>query len=354
MRILFVSGGSTGHLAPLVAVERAAKKIEPKVQTHFLCSKKKEDRLYLEHEGVAFTQAVMPKRSVLFPLKYLQSRHTAKKLLKTFRPDVIFSKGGAVSVPLCKAAHKKKIPIVLHESDSVMGKANRMVAPLAAAICLGFPPSDEQRQYGVKPVVTGNPVRPGIAKGNRARGLKIANFTGRRPVLLVIGGSQGAAALNEALLFHIDELLALCDVVHLTGPGKESAGRRAGYWSKEFAYEELPDLYAIADVALSRAGAGAISELSANGVPMILVPIRGLANDHQYENAVRAHAAGCAIELPQDHLNRDLADAVRHLLESPEKMKKMRDAAVDYHQPEAARHIAKILFQCVAKAKKRH
>jgi len=156
------------------------------------------------------------------------------------------------------------------------------------------------------------------------------------------------------LLFHIDELLALCDVVHLTGPGKESAGRRAGYWSKEFAYEELPDLYAIADVALSRAGAGAISELSANGVPMILVPIRGLANDHQYENAVRAHAAGCAIELPQDHLNRDLADAVRHLLESPEKMKKMRDAAVDYHQPEAARHIAKILFQCVAKAKKRH
>lgn len=354
MRVLFVSGGSAGHLAPLVAVERALKKQQPKAETFFLCTKKPGDAAYLKHEGMRFAQAALPKKNVLFPLQYLRSARMARKVLKTFQPDVIFSKGGAVSVPLCKAAMKKRIPIVIHESDSVMGKANRMIAKYAAAICLGFPPSDEQRMYGVEPVVTGNPVRPMIASGKKANGWKITNLTGKRPVLLVLGGSQGASALNEAVVAHLDRLLQLCDVVHLTGPGKKGASRRAGYWSREFVYEELPDLYAITDIAVSRAGAGVISELCANGIPMILVPIRGLANDHQFENAVRAEREGAAIILPQDHLDRDLSDAVRHLLEDDKKRKEMKEKTERLAQPEAARHIAKILLQCVAKRPKSH
>src|SRR5665213_3460356 len=115
MRILFVSGGSTGHLAPLVAVERAVKSIQPKTQTHFVCSMKREDAQYLTHEKVTFSQAPMPKKNFLFPVTYFKSRRAAKHILKTFRPDVIFSKGGAISVPLCRAAHRRHIPIVLHE-----------------------------------------------------------------------------------------------------------------------------------------------------------------------------------------------------------------------------------------------
>ncbi|HVW66983.1 MAG TPA: UDP-N-acetylglucosamine--N-acetylmuramyl-(pentapeptide) pyrophosphoryl-undecaprenol N-acetylglucosamine transferase [Candidatus Peribacteraceae bacterium] len=354
MRALFVSGSSGGHLTPLVAVERALKKLSPKAQTHFLCSSKREDAEYLEHEGVAFTQSPRPKKNIFFPVTYLAAKRVARKTLKRFQPDVIFSKGGAVSVPLLRAAKKKGIPYVIHESDSVMGKANRMVAKDAAAICLGFPPSDEQRMFGVEPVVTGNPIRPEVTKGSRARGLKLTNLTGRKPVLLVMGGSQGAEALNEAVLMHIDKLLTFCDVVHLTGPGKTNAGRRAGYWFKPFVYEELPDLYAIADIAVSRAGASSIAELGANKIPMILVPIRGLANDHQFENAVRAEREGAAIMLPQNHLDRDLSDAVKHLLENREKKTQMSTSALRLAHPEAARHIAKILLECVAKRKKSH
>ncbi len=349
MKILFISGGSGGHLTPLIAVEQALKKLQPKAKTHFLCSLKPADSAYLTHEKVAFTQAPIPKKNYLLPITYLQNRRIAKKVLRDFKPDAIFSKGGAVSVPLCKLAKKRSIPIIIHESDSVMGKANKMIAKDASVICLGFPPSDEQRTPGVKTVVTGNPVRTSITKGKKKAGLDLAHLTGKHPVLLVLGGSQGAEAINDAIRYHIKELIPLCDIVHITGPGKKGAERRAGYWSKEFVYDELKDLYAIADLVLSRAGAGTIGECIANDIPMILVPIRGLANDHQYENAVRAQAKGAAIILEQHHLDRDLADLVRTLLDKKNgRMQEMQKAITLLQQPEAARHIAKIILECIA------
>lgn len=354
MRILFVSGGSGGHLTPLVAVERAAKDIDPKTKSHFLCSVKSADADYLRHEKVQFTQAPMPKKNIFLPITYLKNARIARRILKEFKPDVIFSKGGAVSVPLCKIAAKKKIPIVIHESDSVMGKANAMIAPLATAICLGFPPSDEQRSLGITPIVTGNPIRKAMTKGSRKRGLDLTHFTGKHPVLLVLGGSQGAEALNDAIRIHLKELLQVCDVVHITGPGKKGAKRQAGYWSREFVYGELADLYAIADMALCRAGAGTISECAANGIPMILVPIRGLANDHQFENAVRVESKGAGMILEQTHLERDLAAAVTSLIgKKNKKYAEMQAATAHLKQPEAARRIAKILFQCIASSRSR-
>ena len=353
MRLLLVSGSSGGHLTPLIAVERAVKKLAPKTQTHFLCSKKPEDAAYLEHEGVEFTQATLPKKNIFFPITYLRSHRTAKRVLKTFKPDIIFSKGGAISVPLCRAAHKQGIPIIIHESDSVMGKANKMIAPIATAICLGFPPSDEQRSFGKIPIVTGNPIRQSMTQGKRERGLDLTNFAGKRPVLLVTGGSQGASALNNAITMHLDALLEICDVIHLTGRGKKGASRRAGYWAREFVYKELPDLYAITTLALSRAGAASIGELAANEIPMILVPIRGLANDHQYENAVRAEAKGAAVILPQTHLETDLVKIVQSLLaKKSETLSAMRAATAELRQPEAARRIAQIILKSVAQDRK--
>lgn len=349
MRILFVSGGSGGHLTPLIAVEQALKKMQPKAKTHFLCSMKPADAQYLTHEKVRFTQAPLPKKNILLPVTYLQNRRIAKKVLRDFKPDAIFSKGGAVSVPLCKLAKKKGIPIIIHESDSVMGKANKMIAKDASVICLGFPPSDEQRTPGVKTVVTGNPVRASITKGKRKAGLDLAHLTGKHPVLLVLGGSQGAESLNDAIKYHLKDILPVCDIVHITGPGKKGADRRAGYWKKEFVYDELKDLYAIADLVLSRAGAGTIGECIANTIPMVLVPIRGLANDHQYENAVRAQAKGAAIILEQIHLEHDLAILIRSLFDAKNKHREeMQKAIVALHQPEAARHIAKIILECIA------
>jgi UDP-N-acetylglucosamine--N-acetylmuramyl-(pentapeptide) pyrophosphoryl-undecaprenol N-acetylglucosamine transferase len=353
MRVLFVSGGSIGHLAPLIAVEQELRSMKKNAQTHFLCTTKDEDAAFLKKEGATFTQAPIPKKGFSFPLQYYKNRSIAAKLLTEFQPDVIFSKGGAVSIPLCLLAKKRGIPIVIHESDSVMGKANRMIAKFATAICLGFPPSDEQRALPVSPIVTGNPVRASVTKGKKKAGRDLAHLTGKNPVLLVLGGSQGATALNDAIVLHQKELLGFCDIVHLTGIGKKGAPRHAGYYTREIAYNELPDLYAIADLALIRAGAGSISECAANNIPMILVPIRGLANDHQYENAVRASAKGAAILLEQEQLNRDLPAVVQTLLH-PEnsQLSLMKKATQVLQHPEAARRIAEIILQCIASGRR--
>ena len=192
-----------------------------------------------------------------------------------------------------------------------------------------------------------------MTQGKRERGLDLTNFAGKRPVLLVTGGSQGASALNNAITMHLDALLEICDVIHLTGRGKKGASRRAGYWAREFVYKELPDLYAITTLALSRAGAASIGELAANEIPMILVPIRGLANDHQYENAVRAEAKGAAVILPQTHLETDLVKIVQSLLaKKSETLSAMRAATAELRQPEAARRIAQIILKSVAQDRK--
>lgn len=352
MRMLFVSGGSVGHLAPLVAVEHAVKEASPKTKTLFVCSTKTSDADFLHGSGVPFVQIPSPKRSVLFPLHYLRASRAAKKIVKDFRPDIVFSKGGSVSIAVCRAAKKAGIPVIIHESDGVMGKANKYIARFASTICLGFPPSDDQLTFPVKPVVTGNPIRACVTGGNVRRGRNLTLLAGKKPVLLVLGGSQGAAAINDAVVRNLDALLDVCDVVHLTGPGKAGAEKRAGYWKKEFAHEELRDLYAIADLALTRAGAGSISELAANGVPMLLCPIRGLANDHQFENAVRVERAGAGQIIAQDVLERDLVDTVQHILGEKNLLATMRAHVTELVPPDPARRIAKILLQSVARQRK--
>lgn len=349
MRILYVSGGSAGHLAPLVAVERAVKALHPDAESSFLCSDRPEDAAYLRHERVTFSVVPRPRRSLSLPFSFLRNYVRSRRAIRTFKPDAVFSKGGAVSVPACLAARQAGIPVVLHESDAVMGRANRMVARWASAVCMGFPMTS-----GNPVRHTGNPVRPNITTGSRDEGLRITGLAGKRPVLLVIGGSQGAEALNGAVREHIGELLAVCDVIHLTGKGKKGAAARDGYWSTEFAHAELPHLYAAASFALSRAGAGSISELAANGIPAILVPIEGLANDHQLRNAEIAHEHGGCILIRQRHMQDQLVQTVTMLARDADARERMARKIRSFQQPDAARRIAEILAQCIARRQNRH
>lgn len=351
MRILYVSGGSAGHLAPLVAVERAMKRLHPDAESLFLCSDRPEDAAYLRHERVTFQALPRPRRSLTLPYAFLRNYFLSRRAVRVYKPDVVFSKGGAVSVPACMAAKLAGIPVVLHESDAVMGKANAMVARFADTVCLGFPLS---RDGAVRTEYTGNPVRPQVTQGKSEEGLRIAGLSGGRPVLLVFGGSQGAEALNAAVRTHIDELLKTCDVIHLTGKGKKGASPRDGYWSTEFAYAELPHFYAAATLALGRAGAGSISELAANGIPAILVPIEGLANDHQVRNAeIAAEHGGCAL-LRQRDLEAKLATTVADLIRAPGTLENMSRKIRSFQRPDAARRIAEMLSQCIARRGDRH
>lgn len=356
MRILYVSGGSAGHLAPLVAVERAIKQVDKGAEHLFLCSDRPEDSSYLRHEHVTFRVIPRPRRSLSMPFAFVRNYRESKKAIREFKPDVVFSKGGAVSVPACLAAKHLKIPIVIHESDAVLGRANVIIAQWATAVCLGFPlqTRNSQTRKLANIIVTGNPIRPEITQGKKEEGCRITGLTGKRPVLLVLGGSQGAEALNTAVQKNIDALLGLCDIVHLTGKGKKGASPRRGYWTMEFAYGELPHLYAIATIALSRAGAGSISELAANGIPTILVPIRGLAHDHQMRNATTAQENGKCILLLQEDLSQEFVQTVKKLLSDTEHLSKISKSIQSLHHPDASGRIAEIIAGCVAKEPVRH
>jgi UDP-N-acetylglucosamine--N-acetylmuramyl-(pentapeptide) pyrophosphoryl-undecaprenol N-acetylglucosamine transferase len=286
----------------------------------------------------------------------LRSITQARNIIDTFKPDAVFSKGGIVSIPLCYIAHQKHIPIVLHESDAVMGKANRLITRWAMTICLGFPQENSRSSQLIahSSIVTGNPIRPHITDGSRAEGLRLTGLSGTRPILLVIGGSQGAQALNDAVTTQIDALMKFVDIVHLTGRGKTTSIKRGGYWQTEFAQEELPHLYAIADIALSRAGAGSIGELAANNIATVLVPIEGLANNHQFLNAIAAQENGGCILLLQAHLTPGLSEVIGDLIKNPKRREEISQSMGSLYHPDAAGRIAKILVECVAQHPSSH
>ncbi len=331
MKILLVGGGSIGHVAPAVAVWRALKRAKPDAELKMICSEEQSDAEFLKKEGIPFTAIRGRRFSPLRPDIFLGSFFRARRIIKEFSPDVVFSKGGALSVPVCLAAKIRGIPIVLHESDAVMGKANRLIARWAKTVCRGFPGEG---------VFTGNPVRPVVTAGNKEEGLRITGFSGTKPVLLVMGGSQGARAINDVIAAHIDALLQIVDVIHLTGPGKGGIKARPGYFSLPFAYGELPHLYAISDLALSRSGAGGISELAACGIPSLLVPLRGLAQDHQLHNAVTAEKSGGAKMLDQETLGKTLLPALTTLAGEESKLSALRTAILTLYVPDAAQKIA--------------
>lgn len=327
MKVLLVGGTSAGHLAPMVAVAEALRTVVPGIALSFVCSDRPSDAAFLRGEGVTFTT---------LPSSLLPAFAKALRLLKTEKPDVVFGKGSIVSVPLCFAAWIKRIPIVLHESDAVMGRANRLLSRVAAVVLLGTD--------------IGNPVRSRITAGNKEQGLRIAGLSGTRPILFVWGGSQGAQAINESVTRNLDSLLSLADIIHLTGEGKKTAAPRPGYYATEFGSDVLPHFLACSDLALSRAGAGSIAELAACGVPAILVPLRGLAADHQVKNAERAAETGAAIALPQERLAPDLVVTVRSLLSDSGRMQTMKQQTRYAARPEAARLIAESVVQSVARA----
>lgn len=333
-RVLLVGGTSAGHLAPMVAVAEALEALETDVTLSFACSDKPSDTAFLALEKRDAHVLPLPRRNLALPLTFAKAFAASLRILHEEAPDVVFSKGSAVSVPLCYAARMKGIPVVLHESDAVMGRANRIISLIATKTLLG--------------TEIGNPIRGRVTSGTKDEGLRIAGLEGKKPVLLVMGGSQGARAINETITANLDALLQTCDVIHLTGAGKKTVKNKPGYYATEFGSDVLPHLYAATDVAVSRAGAGSIAELAACGVPAILVPIRGLAGDHQVKNAELAQGTGATITLPQEKLD-GLPSTIASLLKDSVALQTMRDRCRYAARPEASRLIAETVLRSVAR-----
>ena len=203
----------------------------------------------------------------------------AKKLLKQLKPDVVFSKGGFVTVPVVIAAGQRKIPTIIHESDMTPGLANKICIPSATKVCCNFPETVKNLPAD-KAVLTGTPIRQELLSGNKEAARKFCGLTDDKPVLMVIGGSLGAASVNENVRKILPELLKEFQVIHLCGKGKmdESLKDTAGYVQYEYIKQELADLFALADIVISRAGANAICELNALKKPNLLIPLSANAS----------------------------------------------------------------------------
>lgn len=356
LRILFCGGGSIGHLAPSVAMWEAIREKHPESKALFVCSMRREDRVFLRANKVRFVPILAPKtgtllRTLLFPLFFPIACLEAFLIILFARPHVILAKGGYVSVPISLVGWILRRPIVLHESDRVMGKANQVLLKYARHLCIGTPQKelankDVMTRLDISITATGNPIRKKLFSGSKDGGRRVTKYSGKRPVLLIIGGSQGAQIINEAVWKNLDQLLNLCDVLHITGRGKMNRNiKHAHYWQREVMHEELENIYAFADVVVSRAGAGAIAELSALGKATILVPIPGLAHNHQEENARFLRAADAVVALDQKSLKDTLVPNVENLLQDEGRRNALGERFRRFSDPDAADRIANILIE---------
>ncbi|MCA9373789.1 undecaprenyldiphospho-muramoylpentapeptide beta-N-acetylglucosaminyltransferase [Candidatus Peregrinibacteria bacterium] len=300
--LALTGGGTGGHIVPNIALIQEFKdKYGDEIELLYIGERHGMEEQMVQDAGVKFVGVMTGKvrryfswQNFLDIFKIPVGVFQAIGALRKFKPQVVFAKGGFVSFPACVAAWILRIPVVLHESDVVPGLANKMCGRFATKICVSF---EESTRYFPKKAVeiTGNLVRKDILDGDEKRGQEITGFHGKKPVILVMGGSQGASFLNNLVWDHLDEFTKQYQIIHICGKGKKREIMKDGYRSFEFVGEDLKDFYALADVVVTRSGAITLSEIGAVGLPAILIPLsRRASRGDQIVNAkafAKKHAA---------------------------------------------------------------
>ena len=317
-KIVLTGGGTAGHVTPNIALIPELKKAGYDV--HYIGSydgieKKLIERLGIPYYGISSgkLRRYIDIKNLSDPFKVIKGFAQAHHLLGKIKPDVVFSKGGFVSVPVVVAAKTRKIPCIIHESDMTPGLANKICIPCATRVCTNFPETMKHIP-AQKAVLTGSPIREELFHGDKEKGLKFCGFDNSKPVILIIGGSLGAVAVNNAVRSILPTLLEKYQVIHLCGKGKtdESLLNTKGYVQYEYIQDELPDLMAAADLIISRAGANAICEILALRKPNILIPLSAEASrGDQILNAASFEKQGYSIVIQENEITDDkLLEAV--------------------------------------------
>ena len=312
-RIVLTGGGTAGHVTPNIALMPKLRELGYDIQ--YIGSYDGIEKKLIEELGVPYYGISSGKLRRYFdmknftdPFRVVKGFFQAKSQLKKLKPDIIFSKGGFVSVPVVQAAKQLHIPVIIHESDMTPGLANKLAIPAATKVCCNFPETVPYLPAG-KAVVTGSPIRAELRSGNRLTAAKFCNFTFDKPVLLIIGGSLGSVAVNQAIRGILPELLKTFQVIHLCGKGNldPSLEDTAGYVQFEYIKQELADLFAFADVVVSRAGANAICELLELRKPNLLIPLSAAASSgDQILNAKSFKKQGFSDVLQEEELTPDV------------------------------------------------
>lgn len=308
-KIVLTGGGTAGHVTPNLALLPYLR--AEGYEIVYIGSENGIERSLIEAEGVTYygiptgkLRRYLSKENLSDMFKVVKGIHAAKKLLKKLKPDLVFSKGGFVAVPVVLGAKKNNIPVIIHESDITPGLANKIAMPSARVICSTFPETLQYVPKG-KGVHTGTPIRKELFEGDRAKGLAACGFSGEKPVLLMMGGSLGAVKLNNCLREILPELTKTFDIIHLCGKGNldETLLGRADYKQFEYVSDGLNDLFAAADFIVSRAGSNSISEFLALKKPHLLIPLSARASrGDQILNAASFAKQGFARVLDEDEM----------------------------------------------------
>ena len=370
MKILFTGGGTGGHVYPIIAVKEALEKKNQEADFLYVGPNSFSSTIF-KIKGIKTKFILAGKLRRYFslvnlidlfklPIGFIQSLWH----LFWFMPDVIFSKGGYGSIPAILAGWLYKIPIVIHESDSIPGLANKIASHFAKKIITSF---ESAKKYfpNKKTIVIGNPIREELTRGNREDGIKMFSLKTDLPTILIIGGSQGATKINEIVLNILPRLLKKCQVIHICGSKnlekirehsrkileKINPIRAQTYHIYSFlTQKELKHAYAASDLIISRAGAGSIFEISAIKKPSILIPLSSSAANHQDKNAQAIAKTKGAIVLQEENLTMNMfLSTIFDLLDNPEKIKEMGKQVKSFYKPEANQEIAEQILNYIPK-----
>lgn len=310
--IVLTGGGTAGHVTPNIA-------LIPKLQEEgwhiaYIGSKSGIEKELIEKENIQYygiasgkLRRYMSIENLKDPFKVIKGLWDAYKILGNIKPNVVFSKGGFVTVPVVLAAKLRGIPVIIHESDITPGLANKIASRGAKTICVNFP--ETLKYVGQKGILTGTPIRNELFKGKAYRGKSICGFNQLKPVLVIMGGSLGSMKINETVRSCLDDLTKHFNIVHICGKGNVDTNRVdvEGYKQFEYVGDELPDILAMADIMLSRAGANALAEIVALGIPSLLIPLSQKASrGDQILNAASLEKQGYCVVLQEETLSENL------------------------------------------------
>ncbi len=305
--IILTGGGSAGHCTPHLAVLPYLKNNFDKI--YYVGSKNGIEKEIIERTDIPYYAVSCQKlrrnfslKNALIPFTVIKGVKEAEKIIDQLKPDVIFSKGGFVSVPLVFAAKKRKIPVISHESDYTTGLANKITSKYCKKVLTSFPETAKSLKNGL---YIGAPIRSGLSISKK-KAQEAFNFNGTKPVLLVIGGSQGAKAINETVRESLNELLKKYDIIHVCGKGNlDDSISKKGYYQTEYMHK-IETAFSIASVCVSRAGSNALFELLSLKIPCVLIPLpKGISRGDQVLNARYFQKQGLVSVLPQNALTKD-------------------------------------------------
>lgn len=310
-KIVLTGGGTAGHVNPNIALIPFLK--EKGYEISYIGSKEGIEKELIKPLGIDYYEISTGKlrryldfKNVTDSFRVLKGVSDAKSIIKKINPNIIFSKGGFVSVPVVIGGYFNKIPVIIHESDISPGLANKISIPFAKKVCATFPEALQNIPKD-KAVLTGTPIRKELFEGSKEIGFKICNFKNNKPIILVMGGSLGSVKINSVLRECLDNILKDFNVIHLCGKNNlDTSVKKEGYLQIEYATDELKHLLSITSIVVSRAGSNAICELLALKKPNLLIPLsKNASRGDQILNANSFKKQGFSNVLYEEDLSKD-------------------------------------------------